>query len=288
MMATHGQIDRGLAAPARKRYRYPLALNSPSPRRALITGATSGIGLSTARRLAKEGAEVGVLAELPHQVEETVQSLRAQGGSAFPVHADLSKRDQVHGLIDRLEAEHGPIDLLVNNAGVGLQADVSEVNDADLHLLFEVNFFSMVTLSRDAFRHMAERRFGHIINVSSASARRALPGLSIYASSKAAMHAFSQALRIEGKSMGVHVTEILPMSVRTPFFENARNRSEKSYAVGTWATTPEEVASRIVQAARRPVPEIYTSALSRIVLALDAIYPGWLDSILTRRRDASA
>jgi short-subunit dehydrogenase len=262
-------------------------LSQPPIQRALITGATSGIGRATAERFIRNHIEVGILAENPAQVEQTVEALRSEGGRAFGVHADLSQPEAVEGLIPKIEAEHGPLDLLVNNAGLGLQGDVTETHQGDVRLLFEINFFSMVTLSRDAFRVMAERGRGHIINISSASAKRALPGLGIYASTKAAMHAFSQALRIEGKGVGVEVTEILPMSVRTPFFQNACNRSEKSYSAGGWSITPEELAERILKAAYRPVPEIYTSALARIAFAFDALSPHWLDAILIRRREAS-
>lgn len=253
---------------------------SPPPKRALITGATSGIGLATAKLLARDGMEIGVLAEDPLQVEETVHALRWAGGKAFPADADLSRREQVAGLIDRLESRSGPVDILVNSAGIGLQADVAETSEADLRLLFEVNFLAMALLSRDAFRRMAERGGGHIINVSSAGARRALPGLGIYAATKAAMHAFSQALRVEGKAAGVHVTEILPMSVRTPFFRNARNHAARPYEAGFWSTSPERVAACILRAIRHPVPEVYTSLLSRFALSVDAMNPRWLDAVL--------
>ncbi len=252
--------------------------------RALVTGATSGIGQSTASALAALAIEVGVLAESPTQVDITVAEIRASGGRAFPVCVDLSKRDDLTGLVDRLESEHGPIDILVNNAGIGMQADVLQIRDDDLRLLFDVNYFAMVTLSRDALYHMAARRHGHIINISSTAAKRALPGLGIYASTKAAMHTFTQALRIEGRACGVHVTEVLPMSVRTPFFRNAVNRSSGEYEASSFTTTPEAVAARIVKAIRRPKPEIYTSTLSRVILALDAINPRWFDTILLARR----
>jgi len=252
--------------------------------RALITGATAGIGRATAELFARNGIEVGVLAEIPGEVEATVESLRAAGGRAFAVHADLSRRPDVTGLIDRLESEGHSLDILVNNAGIGLQADVLETTDEDLRRLFEVNYFAALILSRDALRHMASRGKGHLINVSSASARRAVPGLAVYASTKAAMHALSQALRIEGREHGVHVTEVLPMSVRTRFFDSATNRASKTYAPGRWVATPEAVAARIMYAVRRPVPEVYTSTFARFVLAVDAAAPMLMDAILVARR----
>lgn len=256
-------------------------------KRALITGATSGIGRETAELFASQGCDVAILAENEDAVMETVCAIRARGGKAIPIVADLSRHEQVLGVVDRLEAQGFALDILVNNAGIGLQADILQTSDNDFRLLFEINFFAMTSLSREALRHMGARGHGSIINVGSAAGRRALPGMSTYACTKAAMHAFSQAIRIEGKSVGVQVTELLPMSVRTPFFANAKNRSDSAYEVGSFSTTPEKVAGMILRAVRKPRPEVYTSTLSRIALALIGISPRWFDAILLRMRRRS-
>ena len=252
--------------------------------RVLITGATSGIGLAAARRFADGGYEVGILSENAEAVAKVVQELVVGGKLAFGITANLSKHAEVSGLFDRVEADHGTINVLVNNAGIGLQGDIVETSEADLRRLFEVNFFAMAALSQDALRAMTIRKSGYIINVSSAAARRALPGLSAYSSTKAAMHAFSQALRIEGKCVGVHVSELLPMSVKTPFFENAQNKSDKAYEVPSLSTTPERVANQIFRAASRQGAELYTSLLSRIALAIDGLVPSVFERILVSHR----
>jgi short-subunit dehydrogenase len=263
-----------------------MAESSPgaAPRRALITGATSGIGRACAFRFAAEGFEIGVLAERPDQVRETVLALRGAGACAVPVDADLSQPEQSRGLVDRFEAENGPLDVLINSAGMGLQATTLEIREEDMRRLFEVNYFAMVTLSRDAFRSMSARRSGHILNISSCAARRGLPGMSTYASTKAAMHVFTQALRVEGMGCGVHVTEVLPMTVRTAFFENAVNRSHGAYESSGFGVTAERVAELVWRAYRRPVAEVYTSGLARVGLALDGAWPGLLDRIVARQR----
>ena len=256
-------------------------------RRALVTGATSGIGRATAELFAREGCEVAVLAEDEDAVMETVRTIELDGGKAYPVVVDLTHQEDVARVIGRLEADGFALDILVNNAGIGLQADILEACDSDYRLLFEINFFAMATLSRDALRHMAARGSGSIINVGSAAGRRALPGMSTYACTKAAMHVFSQALRVEAKHLGIEVTELLPMSVQTPFFANAHNRSSSPYEVGGFSTTPEKVARKILKAVHRPAPEVYTSTLSRIALALTGINPRWFDAILIRMRRKS-
>jgi len=250
--------------------------------RALVTGGSSGIGRATAELLASKGIEVGVLAHDFAGVEEVVHGILAKGQAAFGITLDLGIQADVVGLFERIEAERGPIDILVNVAGVGLQADVVETTVDDLNQLFAVNFFSAAILSRAAMISMSARGKGNIVNISSASARRALPGMSTYASTKAAMHAFSQALRIEGWDRGVYVTEVLPMSVRTPFFDSATNRSSVPYsAEGTaFMTTPEAVAGYVWRAIRRPIGEMYTSSTARLVLAIDAAIPWLFDKIL--------
>ena len=254
------------------------------PARALVTGATAGIGRAVAERFARAGIEVGILGERSAEVEETVAAIEEWGGKAFPVHANLLRREDVDGLIDRLEAEGKALDVLVNNAGIGLQADILDTREEDLRRLFEVNLFAAFLLSRDALRHMSARRSGHIVNVSSASGRRSLPGMSVYAATKAAMHSFSQALRVEAHPFGVHVSEILPMSVRTRFFQEATNRAGHAYEPGWRVLTAEALAEKIYHTLRHPAPEVYTSTLARMVLGLDALTPKLLDAAIRSRR----
>jgi short-subunit dehydrogenase len=254
--------------------------------RAVVTGGSSGIGRATVDLLAKHGYDVGVLSNDVVGVDGTVRAVRQDGGKAFPVHFDLGVVADCEGLVGRLEDEHGPIDLLVNCAGIGLQSDVVETELTDVTTLASVNYLATIVLCRDALRAMATRRKGHIINVTSLVAHRALPGLSIYASTKAGVHGFTQALRIEARDVGVHVTEVLPMSVRTPFFDQATNRSRTPYGPGRYShpITPERLAELIWRAIQKPVAEVYTSGFSRIYSVLDAMAPSLLDSVLTRER----
>lgn len=253
-------------------------------RRVLVTGASSGIGEATARRFAEAGAEVILLSDHLDSLNRVRDAILARYGAAPPVatvYCDLSRPDQVAGLLDRLEAERGPIDTLVNNAGVGLGATVLETRPQDLRFVFEVNFFALHALCQQAFRNMATRRFGYILNVSSAAGRFGSPTIAAYSASKGAVHAYTQALRIEAEAYDVHVSEIVPISVRTPFFDNVRG---KTYAPGGIMQTPERVAASIVWASgrRRPPAEVFPFRPVQLVFALDALLPGLLGCLAGR------
>ena len=146
--------------------------------RVLVTGASSGIGEATARLLAAKGAEVGLVSEQEAQLQEVVCSLQQQGAKAVGFVANFAQPEQVTGLIAKVEAQLGPLEVLINNAGVGLGASALETTDKDLRFLFEINFFALVTLCREGLESMVKRGKGHIINVSSGSARLGLPGVS--------------------------------------------------------------------------------------------------------------
>jgi short-subunit dehydrogenase len=251
---------------------------------AVITGASSGIGEATARAFVADGAQVVLTSEREQELMGVAASLQASGGKVTPLVVDFSKPDQVTGLIARIEAEVGPVDVLVNNAGLGLGARILEMKLDDLRFLFEVNFFALATLSREAFAVMAERKRGRIINISSGAGRLGLPGVGAYAASKGAVHNFTSALRIEGRACGIFVSEVMPVSVRTKFFDNVKGETYRPSGV---VQTPEQVAQVILRCAKaaRPKAEVLPYRLLRIPFVLDALLPGILDRFLSK--DAS-
>ena len=241
----------------------------------LITGASSGIGEATARGCARHGARVVIVSEREAELNAVAESICDAGGQAVPIVVDLSQPEQLAGLIARIEAQVGPLDTLVNNAGIGLKASVLETRTVDMRFLFEVNFFALAELCKQAISVMAPRREGRIINVSSAAGRFGSPNISAYSATKGAVHAFTQSLRLEARIHGVSVSEVLPISVRTRFFENVK--AEKYQPQGLMLT-PEGVAQDIVRciAARRPRPEILPFRGIRLVFVLNALLPGLL------------
>jgi short-subunit dehydrogenase len=260
-------------------------------RRALITGAAAGIGRATALALARAGHVVEAVDRDAAGLETLVEEIAgfhcpaptpAADGADSPRAqrwvVDLSQSEEVEDLVAQIE-ESGPVDLLVNVAGIGLQASVLRTTEVELRRLFEIDFFATVSLCRQALQVMAPRQRGQIINVTSAAARRGLPGMSAYAAAKAATHGFTQALRLEGRRHGVAVTEVLPVSVRTGFFQAAENRSSHVYRPRGLVQTPEYVAEIIVRCVRRPVAEQLTAASLRPAFALEALLPNLFERL---------
>jgi short-subunit dehydrogenase len=247
-------------------------------KRVLITGASSGIGEAAAREFARRGAVVVVVSEQTEELHAVAQSIQDAGGRATAVVVDLSKPEQVEGLIARVEAQIGPLDVLVNNAGIGLGATIMEMRQEQMRLLFEVNFFALAELCKQALTAMSARRSGRIINVSSAAALFGSPTVSAYSATKGAVHSYSMALRTEASQYGIHVSEILPVSVRTRFFDSVQGEKYKPSGV---MLTSEKVAQSIVHCAvaTRPPAEVQPYYPIRFIFVLTALFPSLMAAI---------
>ncbi len=250
--------------------------------RVLITGASSGIGESTARAFSTAGHAVALLSEQEESLQDVAASLRAGGGEAEAFPVNLARPAELVDLLPRIDARFGPLDVLINNAGVGMDASVLQADIQKIRMLFEVNFFALAELSRQALQIMGDRRRGRIINVSSAAGLFGSANISAYSASKGAVHAFTQALRIEASALNVRVSEVLPISVRTRFFDNAIGGTYRPQGI---VMTPESVAQSILRCAqsRRANPEVLPFPGIRALLILNAQFPAMVSAILCRR-----
>ena len=179
----------------------------------LVTGCRSGFGLHTAVLLAREGHVVYAgLRDLSTRAELD----RACAGLAVtPVQLDVTDPEQRLGVMQQILGQHGRIDALVNNAGVALGGVWEEVSEAEVRRVFEVNVFGVWALTQQVLPVMRAQGSGHIVQVSSASGRIALPGLGVYAGSKFALEGMSEALRHEVGPLGIQVTLVEPGPYRT-------------------------------------------------------------------------
>src|SRR4051794_19184218 len=159
-------------------------------RRVLITGASRGIGEALAHRFAEAGATVALVARSVEAIEKLAADL---GGSAHP--ADLSDTGQTNDLIARVEAEAGPVDVLVNNAGIDNTKGFADYTADELERMVQINFTVPMELSRQVIPRMLQRRRGgHIVNISSLSACGQYPGLTVYSATKAGLSHFTAGL----------------------------------------------------------------------------------------------
>ena len=187
------------------------------PTRALITGASSGIGETFARRLAADGADVVLVARRADRLEGLAQELQALGVAAEVLPADLGGEEGLARVAERLAATEAPVDLLVNNAGFG-STGVFAVLPIDREVaMVQLNVVALVHLTHAALGSMAERGGGAIVNVASLAAFQPLAKSATYAASKAFVLSFTEAVAQESRSSGVRCQVLCPGFTRTPF-----------------------------------------------------------------------
>lgn len=187
---------------------------------ALVTGASSGIGASAAAMLAELGATVAIgYNRNKRGAEDVEKTIRAAGGRAIAVHADVARAESIRGLVTRAAQALGPIDILVNNAGALLhRMKLHEVSEANIDEIFNLNLKSTVLCTQAVTPSMIERRRGAIINVASIAGRNGGgPGAGVYASAKAGVIALTKALARELAPHGIRVNAVSPGVIETPF-----------------------------------------------------------------------
>jgi NAD(P)-dependent dehydrogenase (short-subunit alcohol dehydrogenase family) len=191
----------------------------------VVTGGSSGIGEATARRFAGVGANVIVVARGAERLGEVARGIRADGGVAHAYPCDLSDLDAIGELVTRILAEHGPVDLLVNNAGRSIRRAVVDSFDRmhDYQRTMQINYFGPVALVLGLLPGMVERGSGQVINISTWGTQTTAPMFSAYVASKAALDAFSRSTNAELRTTGVKITTIHMPLVRTPMISPSQN-----------------------------------------------------------------
>ena len=222
-------------------------------RRVLVTGASRGIGESLARAFAGAGAQVALAA----RSEEGLQKLAADiGGTVHPV--DLADPAQVATFVHRVEDEAGPIDVLVNNAGIDITKSFADTSAEELQRITQVNFLAPAELSRQAIPRMLRRGQGHVVNVSSLAGVAVFPGLTTYSSTKAALSQFTSGLRADLKKLpiGTTLVELGPIPTdmldHVDSYEPTFKSFRRFYRLHLLVDVPrEEVARQVVAAVQK-------------------------------------
>jgi NAD(P)-dependent dehydrogenase (short-subunit alcohol dehydrogenase family) len=248
----------------------------------VITGASSGIGLTTAEVAASEGACIVLAARNASDLADTVASIRRTGGRAMAVVADVADPAQVDSIAASAVREFGRIDTWINCAAVAMYGRVIEIPLEDQRRQFDVNYWGQVHGCRAAVPHLRQNG-GALINVGSCVSDRAIPLQGTYCATKHALKGFTDALRMELEEAGVpiSVTLVKPASINTPFFDKARSYTGKEPQPVPPVYAPEVVAKAILAAAQRPVRDVIAGGAGRM-LGVSNATPALTDAYMER------
>jgi len=205
---------------------------------AIVTGGTKGIGRGIAEALVKEGVSVCVSARSRKEIDEAVNELRALNDKSriTGVVCDVRNHTQIKSLFELTKLELGGIDILINNAGIGIFAPVEEMSPEDFRAVLETNLFGVYYCCHEAIPLMKKRGGGYIINISSLAGANPHPQMAAYNASKFGLNGFSEALMQEVRHEGIKVSYIMPGSVNTEF--GGDSPSDKN----SWQLQPSDIA----------------------------------------------
>ena len=276
----------------------------PTRRAAIITGASSGIGEATARKLSSNGFDVALIARRKDRLEALAKEIEESGGRAVPIAADLADEQATARAAHEALEGLGRVDLLVNNAGYSPGRAIEQVTRQELRHIFDVNLFSALQMIGAVTPQMRNQGGGLIINIGSVAGLISAPLAIPYAATKIGMHAATDALRLELAPFGIKLSLVIPGFVDTAVFENAREESQHLREDETNpylklmfdldelakknlknALSPDDVATVILRVAnaRRPKERYYTPFSVRAQHAFLSLLPArLLDAILRR------
>ena len=248
----------------------------------VITGASSGIGLVTAKQAAARGAAVVLAARNERDLRHAVDEIRRHGGRAIHVVADVADKAQVERIADAAVQQFTRIDTWVNNAAVSMYGRLTDLAIDDMRRQMDINYWGQVYGSLTAVRHL-RMRGGALINIGSALSDRAIPLQANYCAAKHALKAFTDALRMELEEEGapISVTLVKPASINTPFFEKAKTYLGVEPQPVPPVYAPEVVSEVILEAAERPIRELIAGG-SAVKLSAARFVPRLADLYMER------
>lgn len=265
---------------------------------AFVTGASSGIGKSIAEELVKEGFRVYGSSRNTLFPQRNPQ--KKNGGFLEMIPLDVCDDESVRKAVDYIKEKEGRIDVLINNAGIGIAGAVEDTAISEARQQFETNFFGVIRMCRQVLPVMREQKKGFIINIGSVAGIFSIPFQSMYSSSKFALEAFTEALRIEVKPFGIHVSLVEPGDTRTGFtdsrqftvaakaglvygerFKKSVNKMIKDEQKGA---DPRDVALVVLKLLRKkhpPVRAVVGFSYQLMVFAKRLLPSRWVEKILS-------
>ncbi len=240
-----------------------------------ITGGARGLGLATARALAGRGARVAI-GDLDGDLAQAEAAALPGAGPHLGAALDVTDSSQFTAFLDAAEAALGPVDVLVNNAGIMVVEPFIDEDPALTRREVEINVLALINGTQIALKRMVPRRRGHIVNIASAAGKTGLAGEATYCATKHAVVGFDESLRVEFKGSGVDITTVMPGLANTELAAGMQAGR------GVALVEPEEVAEAIVGALERGTPEVFVPAKIGPLLRMQAIMPRRLRDLVAK------
>ena len=240
---------------------------------AIVTGASSGIGMATALALAKRRVKVTLAARRCDLLQHLAQQIEEMGGEALPITTDISSRDHVRGMVMATLKKWDQVDMLISNAGQYIRAPISDMTFYELEQSMAVNFYGGVYAIMEVLPHMLARRSGHIVLVSSIDAKKPLPIDAPYVAAKCALSGFGEVLRQELHGSGVYASTVYPGRVDTGMIDDLKV---------PWISRkipPEAVTAAILTAIERKKPEVMLPFQAGLLVYTNLFFPRFADWI---------
>ncbi|MCO8120484.1 SDR family NAD(P)-dependent oxidoreductase [Stieleria sp. TO1_6] len=260
---------------------------TPNRKLAVVTGASSGIGRCLCKRLVQSQCQVIAVARRRDRLEQLSQEIResVDGDSAnlIPLVGDITDPETQQQIVDRVEALGRPLDLLINNAGIGGIGAFEDAQLSRLRRIMEVNFIAPAELTRRLLPALRSSPDAVICNIGSVLGHRAVPDKSEYCASKFAMHGWSDSLRSELAGTNVSVTLVSPSTTRSEFFDVLveSDSDTQSKSIGSWPA--DRVAAATLSAIRRHRAEVILSVGGKLLVYADRICPPLMNWLLRKR-----
>lgn len=255
---------------------------------AIITGSSQGIGKATAIALAKLGAKIVLNGRNAERLDKAVNTLKAKGAEVLGVVGDVADVDQAQNLIDKTIEKFGRLDILVNNAGVSMRGDFAELKPDVFNQVFNTNVIGVTNLTIPAMKHLKANK-GSLVFISSLAGIRGLPGLSAYCSSKMALRAIAESIRIEEAGSGLHVgliqvgiTEIEFAKQTVGADGNLQTISDRSKFK---VMSMDSVAQAVVKNIKKRKFVTTLSPIGKVNAIMQSVMPGVVEKVLIRSID---
>jgi uncharacterized protein len=246
----------------------------------VITGASSGVGLSIANLCAEKGANLVLLARRLDKLEEIQKDLKKRFSVSVLVYKlDVSDTDEVRRVFSQIMAELGQIDVLVNNAGFGMFRAAHEVEMEHVKDMFSVNVIGLIACTSMVLPVMRQQQSGHIINIASQAGKIATPKSSVYSATKHAVLGYTNSLRMELSDLNITVTAVNPGPIETNFFTIADENGTYLKSVKRYMLKPDYVAKKVVDSMLTSTREINLPQWMNLGSILFALFPRLFEKV---------